>query len=96
MWPTLAAAAVLVVLQALPALAAEGATGSEIAKGSVQGLILAAVFGVLGGTALTLHAYRGVRFGEAPAHQEHADDTRQGMTDYEPEVPDVTEVSGTA
>ena len=82
---------VLAVLQALPVLAAEGGGGAEVAKGSAQGILLAFVFGILGGTAITIHAYRGAQFGEEPAHQEHADDIRQGMAEYEPEVP-----SGTA
>lgn len=88
---TLALTVALTALHVLPALAAEGGGGSEIAKGSMQGIVLAAVFGILVGTGLTIHAYRGIRFGGEPGHQEHADDTRQGLSDYDPNVP-----SGTA
>lgn len=88
---SLALTVALTALHALPALAAEGGGGSEVAKGSMQGIVLAAVFGILVGTGLTIHAYRGIRFGGEPGHHEQADDTRQGLSDYEPDVP-----SGTA
>lgn len=77
----------LVLFNALPAFAA-GAGGDEFSKGSAQGIALAFVLGVLAGVALTIHAYRGTRFGDEPAHQEEADDIRQGLSDYDPDVPE--------
>lgn len=87
---TLTIAATVVALTAIhaaPALAV-GVEAGEIAKGSVQGIVLAFVFGILLGTFFTLHAYRGIHFGEAPGHHEHADDIRQGMSEYDPDVPE--------
>lgn len=75
----------LTAINALPALAA-GAEAGEIAKGSVQGIALAFVLGVLIGVGLTIHAYGGVRFGEAPGHHQYADDIRQGLSDYDPDM----------
>lgn len=78
----------IAALQAVPALATEGGGGSQVAKGSGAGILLAAVFGLAIGTYLTIDAYRSVRFGQAPGHQEHADDIRQGMSEYEPDIPE--------
>lgn len=85
-----ATTAVLTLVHALPALAAQSTGGTEIAKGSVQGIMLAFVFGILAGTYLTINAYRGVRFGQAPGHHEHADDLREGVAEYDPDVPSGT------
>lgn len=86
---TVALTVALTTLTALPAFAA-GAGGDEFSKGSMQGIVLGAVFGILIGTGLTIHAYRGIRFGGEPGHHEHADDTRQGLSDYDPDVPSDT------
>lgn len=80
---TLAATVTMLVLTALPALAAE-TPAHETAKGSGQGILLTFVFGIAFGAAVVFHAYRGVRFGSATPHQEEAHDVREGFGDHAP------------
>lgn len=70
----------------LPAVATEGERSA--AAGGADGLLLTLIFGVLVGTVVTIVSYTRASFGEAPGHHEHADDLRQGVAEYEPDVPD--------
>jgi hypothetical protein len=87
----------VLVLTAVPGLAAEGGSTwlpgtdkaegrAEVVEGAFEGILMAGIFGVIFGILVTIYAYRLARFGEEDAHHEHAHDVRDGFGDHDPGI----------
>ncbi len=83
---TLFSAFVVLVLMALPVLAAE--KGPAV-TGSSMGVLFGLAVGLIVGAVVTFHAYRHSTFGESEAQYEYAHDIREGVGGHEPHEEEV-------
>ncbi len=79
----LPASLTVLVVTALPA-AAQATTRPEAGtRGTVGGVLLALVLGLLFAAVIVRSAYRDTRFGTHSAHREEADEPRGGVTQHD-------------